>query len=108
MPAREDLWRIARRHRIYIKSLRSGRSPDQKDNPRMWRLSYKFSKIFEDITRKYGGINCAEIARVNWSDREAAREFHSNPDSRHKICAELVGEAAYALGAILDDDAKQN
>ncbi len=92
----------------FISSIYASGSLTKKDDPRMWRLSYKFSKKFKDIASKYGGINCAEIARVNWSDREAARDFHMNPDSRHKICAELVGEAAFALGAILDNDAKQD
>lgn len=91
-----------------ISSIHASGSLTKKDDPRMWRLSYKFSKTFEDIAGKHGGINCVEIARVDWSDREAARDFRLNPDSRRKICAELVGEAACALGAILDDDAKQD
>lgn len=72
----------------------------------MWRMSHKFAKRFERIAGKYGGTDCREIARVNWSDKEAAREFHANPDSRRVICAELVGELAYALGEILEEHSK--
>ncbi|NQU12991.1 MAG: C_GCAxxG_C_C family protein [Desulfobacteraceae bacterium] len=79
---------------------------EEKDDPRMWRLSYKLFKIFEGLTEPYGGINCRDIARVDWRDREATKDFYKNPESRHKICAQLVGDVAFALGEILDKDAE--
>lgn len=85
-----------------ISSLYASGNLNEKDDPRMWRLSYKFAKRFENIAEIYAGTNCREIARVNWADKEAAIEFHTNPDSRRMICAELVGELAYALGEILE------
>jgi len=89
-----------------ISSLYACGSLNEKDDPRMWRLSYKFAKRFESIAENYGGTNCREIARVNWFDKEAAIEFHANPDSRRMICAELVGELAYALGEIIEKHSK--
>jgi len=79
---------------------------EEKDDPRMWRLSYKLFKIFEGLTEPYGGINCRDIARVDWRDREATKDFYKNPESRLKICAQLVGDVAFALGEILDKDAE--
>lgn len=89
-----------------ISSLYARGNLNEKDDPRMWRMSYKFAKRFENIAEKYGGTNCREIARVNWSDKEAAFEFHANPGSRRMICAELVGELAYALGEIIEKHSK--
>lgn len=88
-----------------ISSIYSRGNLEEKEDPRMWRLSYKFAKKFEEITQPYGGINCQDIARVDWSDKEAAREFSTNPDSRRKLCVKLVGDTAYILGKILDEDA---
>ena len=85
-----------------ISSLYASGNLNQKDDPRMWRLSYKFAKRFENIAEKYGGSNCREIARVDWSNKGAAIEFHTNPGSRRIICAELIGDLAYELGEIME------
>ena len=85
-----------------ISSIYARGNLNEKDDPRMWRLSYKFAERFENIAEKYGGTNCRDIARVDWSNREATIEFHANPGSRRMICAELVGELAYVLGEIIE------
>ncbi len=85
-----------------ISSLYAGGNPDQKDDPLMWRLSYKYAKRFESLAGRYGGINCREIARVDWSDKAAAKEFHETPGSRRMMCADLIGDSAYALGEIME------
>jgi C_GCAxxG_C_C family probable redox protein len=85
-----------------ISSLYSRGNAGEKEHPRMWRLSYKLSKKFEELTKEFGGINCSDIARVNWSDREQAKEFYSNPEGRRQHCIKLVGDTAYTLGEILD------
>lgn len=77
---------------------------EEKEDPRMWRLSYKLSKKFEEMTKPYGGVDCRDIARVNWSDKEASREFYTNPESRRKLCLKLVGDVAHLLGEMLDQD----
>lgn len=87
-----------------ISSIYSRGNLEEKEDPRMWRLSYKFAKKFEEITQPYGGVNCQDIARINWSDKEATREFYTNPESRRKLCLQLVGDVAYTLGEILDQD----
>ena len=68
----------------------------------MWRLSHKLTRIFEEMTRPYGSMNCRDIAKVNWKDREAVREFYTNPDGRRKECTKLVGDLAYALGEMME------
>jgi len=89
-----------------ISSIYSRGNLEEKDDPRMWRLSYKLFKIFEGLTESYGGVNCRDIARVDWRDRESTKDFYNNPEGRHKICAQLVGDIAFALGEILDKDAE--
>ncbi len=89
-----------------ISSIYSRGNLEEKEDPRMWRLSYKLSKIFENLAEPYGGINCKDIARVDWRDKEATKDFYKNPESRHKLCAQLVGDLAYALGEILDKEAE--
>lgn len=89
-----------------ISSIYSRGNLEEKEDPRMWRLSYKLFKSFENLTEPFGGINCRDIARVNWSDKEATRDFYKNPESRHTLCTRLVGDVAFALGELLDKDAE--
>ncbi|MBA4395678.1 MAG: hypothetical protein C0407_19165 [Desulfobacca sp.] len=86
----------------FISSLYSRGNLEGKEHPRMWRLSYKLTKKFEELTKPFGGVNCSDIARVNWSDKEQAKEFYNNPEGRRQYCIQLVGDTAYLLGEILD------
>ena len=74
------------------------------EDPRMWILPKKFMKRFTELCEKYGGTNCSDIARINWQDRDEAREYYKNPESRRKECIELIGEAAVVLGEILEKE----
>ncbi len=89
-----------------ISSIYSRGNLEEKEDPRMWRLSYKLFKNFENLTESFGGINCRDIARVNWSDKEATVDFYRNPESNFKLCTRLVGDVAFALGELLDKDAE--
>lgn len=86
----------------FISSLYSRGSLEEKEDPRMWRLGRQLNERFEELTRAYGGVNCSDIARVDWSDRKQTREFYNNPDSRWHCCLQVVEETAFALGEILD------
>lgn len=88
-----------------ISSIYSRASLDEKENPRLWALSAKFMRQFEELTKDYGGINCRAIAGVDWKDRDAVKEYYANPESSRKVCAQLVGDAAYALGLLLEGEA---
>lgn len=57
---------------------------------------------FERITAKYGGIQCRDIARVDWKDPASVQQYRSGPGSRRECCIEVVGETARALGEILE------
>jgi C_GCAxxG_C_C family probable redox protein len=85
-----------------ISSLFSRGRLEDKEDPAMWRASYKLSQKFEELCAPYGGTDCRQIARVNWSDREAVKSFYRDSESRRTLCAELVGETARALGEILE------
>ena len=87
-----------------ISSIYSRGNLEEKEDPGMWRLSYKLLKIFENLTEPFGSINCMDIARVNWSDKEATKDFYNNPESTHKLCIQLVGDFAFAMGEVLDKD----
>ena len=86
----------------FLSSLFGKDRPEGKDHPRMWRLAYKLSKRFEDLTKEYGGVDCRDIARVNWSDREAVKVFYSGSEGRRRLCQKLVGDTACVLGEILE------
>lgn len=88
-----------------ISTLYSRGNLDEKENPRMWAVSRKFMQRFEELAEPFGGINCRDIAGVDWHDREAVREYYSSQDSNRKNCIQLVGEAAYALGVLLEEEA---
>jgi C_GCAxxG_C_C family probable redox protein len=87
-----------------ISSMYSRGSLDEKENPRLWALSNKFLKKFEELSKPYGGMDCRDIAGVDWKNREEVAEYYSNPDSRRKICIKLVGEAACILGELLEQE----
>lgn len=88
-----------------ISSMYSRSNLDEKENPRMWSLSHTFMKKFEELTEKYGGTNCSDIARVNWMDRKEVKKYYQSPDSRRKDCIKLVGDVSLLLGEMLEKEA---
>ena len=88
-----------------ISSLYSRGNLEGKEDPRMWHLSRELAKKFEELTEPFGSVNCCDIARVNWFDHNAVREFYKNPESNRKDCIKLVGDTAFALGQILEKEA---
>jgi len=91
-----------------ISSMYSRGNLDEKENPRMWGLSKKFLQKFEELTESYGGMNCRDIAAVDWNDKTAVRAYYANPFSSRKTCIKLVGEAAYILGELLEQEEARN
>lgn len=87
-----------------VSSIYSRGNLDEKENPRLWALSSKFLKKFEELTEPYGGMDCRDIARIDWKNRDAVKEYYANPESNRKICIELVGEAAYILGELIEQE----
>lgn len=88
-----------------ISSLYSRGSLDDKENPRLWAASRTFLQRFEELAEPFGGINCRDIAGIDWRDREAVREYYADRESTRRNCIQLVGEAAYALGVLLEEEA---
>lgn len=90
-----------------VSSLHSRGSLEERENPRMWGVGHKLIKAFDALTEKYGGNSCRKITRIEWSDREAVKDYYSNPESSRKECIYLVGELAYTLGEILEKEIKK-
>lgn len=88
-----------------IGRLYSRGSLEEKENPRMWAATKTVMKNFEALAAPHGGINCCQIARVNWMDRDQVKDFYRNPESRRQHCITIVGETAKALGELLDQEA---
>jgi C_GCAxxG_C_C family probable redox protein len=88
-----------------ISSIYSRSSLDEKEDPRIWGLSSRFMKDFEKLTEPFGGMNCRDIAGVDWHDRGAVKAYYSDPDSNRQKCIRLVGDAACALGELLEQEA---
>ncbi len=76
----------------------------EQESPRMFKLGHMLDKAFADITQEFGGKDCADIARVDWLDREQVTNFYQGSDSRRKHCQEVVGETARALGEIIEQE----
>jgi C_GCAxxG_C_C family probable redox protein len=87
-----------------ISSIYSRGNLNEKENPRIWALSSKFLKKFEELTAPYGSMNCRDIAGVDWKNKEEVKQYYSNPKSSRKICTRLVGEAAAILGELLEQE----
>jgi C_GCAxxG_C_C family probable redox protein len=90
-----------------IGMLYSRSSLEEKENPRMWAATKAVMKNFEELTAPHGGINCCQIARVDWMDRDQVKDFYTNPDSRRQHCINLVGDVAQALGELLEREAEK-
>lgn len=90
-----------------ISSIYSRASLEEEENPRIWAASKKFMKEFEKMTKSFGGMNCSDIAGVNWSNPLAVRKYYKDPDSNRKECIRLVGEAAFVLGKLLEKEAEK-
>ncbi len=90
-----------------IGTLYSRSSLEEKENPRMWAATKAVMKNFEELTAAHGGINCDQIARVDWMERDKVKDFYGNPESRRRHCIEVVGETAKALGELLEQEAER-
>ena len=91
-----------------IGTLYSRSSLEEKENPRMWSATKAVMKKFEELTAPHGGINCCQIARVDWMDRDQVKDFYANPESRRQCCIDLVGDTAKALGELLEQEAERS
>ena len=63
-------------------------------------------KSFEELTAEYGGMDCGQIARVDWMDRDQVKNFYGNAESRRQHCIRVVGETARLLGELLEKEAE--
>ncbi len=87
-----------------VSSLYSRGNLEDRENPRVWGLSHKLVRKFDTLVEPYGGPNCRDIARLDWHDRDAVKDYYSNPDSRRKYCIQLVGDFARILGELLEKE----
>lgn len=75
--------------------------PEKKDDPVMWRTCVKFYKQFEnEVAKKYGSINCRDIAGADWSDPEQTKAFYKG--ERRYECSRNTGKAARILGEVIE------
>ena len=79
----------------------------ERENPRMWSAGHRLTKEFDKLTETFGGNTCQEITGMEWSDRDAVKEYYSNPDSSRKHCIQLIGDLAFILGEILEKEQKR-
>ncbi len=78
------------------------KEPAAKDHREMWRLANRMVREFENITSEFGGINCGDIARVDWHDRDAVRTFYRDKNSsRYTACTRVIGATVMVLADLL-------
>ena len=70
----------------------------------MWAATKKVLENFQALAAPHGGINCCQIARVDWMNRDQVKDFYGNPESRRQHCITIVGETARALGELLEQE----
>lgn len=68
----------------------------------MWSVGQEFIREFQKLTLEHGGTDCRDIARMDWLNKDMAREFYNNLESRRKICIQVVGDSALMLGKLLE------
>jgi len=91
-----------------IGCLYSRSSLEEKENPQMWAATKAIVKNFEELATPHGGINCTQIARVDWMDRDQVKDFYANPHGRRQHCINIVGDTAKALGELLEQEEKRS
>ena len=91
-----------------ISSIYSRGNLDEKENPRLWSASSKFLKKFEELISSFGSMNCRDIAQVDWKNKLEVKNYYINPMSSRKVCIKLVGDAAYALGELIEQLPKED
>ena len=87
-----------------ISTLYSRCNLKEKENPRLWSTGNLFLQKFQELTQPFGGMNCCDIAKVDWHNRDAVKDYYTNPESSRKICTKLLGDAAILLGEILEQE----
>lgn len=75
------------------------RTPEENDDPNMWRASRSFYKRFlKEVTE--GRLDCADITGVDWTDKEQIKAF-GRGEGRVK-CARDTGRGARILGEVIE------
>ncbi len=77
------------------------REPKLQDDKNIWRASNRMVREFEEITKEYGGMNCRDIACIDWKSREDVRAFRSNSESRRRECCRVMDRTVRSLVEIL-------
>lgn len=79
------------------------REPKLPDDKNIWRASNRMVRVFEEITQEYGGINCRDIARIDWKSREDVKAFRADPNSRRRECRRVMDKTVRSLLEILKE-----
>ena len=87
---------------LAVMGLRFSRaSEDEKEDPKMWSYAHEVLERFQkEIAKSHGSILCREIARINWKDREQARDFYKSEKALE--CGRIVGDTAVLVGELLE------
>ncbi|RWX44933.1 C_GCAxxG_C_C family probable redox protein [Candidatus Electrothrix marina] len=81
-----------------------GKTTAQQENHKeMCSVSYAMIQKFAEITEPHGSIQCADIAQVDWKDKEAVHIFRTHPGSTRKNCIRVVRETSNALYDLITD-----
>ena len=74
---------------------------EEKEDRRLWSSAQELYRRFrEEVVRNHPGIDCRQIAQVDWQNREEVKNFYQG-EKIHE-CARLVGDTARLLAEILD------
>ncbi len=87
-----------------ISSVYSRADLESRENPAMWKLGHMVDDEFVRLTAGFGGPNCADIARVDWQNRDQVREFYKDPESRRQHCLGLIEQFAAYLGRVIEEE----
>lgn len=74
---------------------------EEKEDRRLWSSAQELYRRFrQEVVANYPGIDCNQIAQVNWQNREEVKNFYQG--EKIKECARLVGDTVRLLGEILE------
>ncbi len=72
-----------------------GKTRATMDNHKLMnQISQEMVCAFSRITQPYGGINCSNIAAIDWKNPAEVQQFRKDPESTRRHCFHVVKETS--------------
>lgn len=86
---------------VFLGSLLGKATPEQRDNPKMWKSCRElYSRFLSEVARPWGSVDCRDITGIDWTVQDQVKDFYKGEG--RIICADNTAKTAFILGEILE------